>query len=334
MAGKPDYTLLKPILDLATPLDVGYALVKEKGYYKVHVDISRTGFNSVRELPREQLPIPQQFLLTMLAYQPIEAGLFTIQKEYEDRCLFYLYHIIPEQMPDYQLSQGSLSLRYNIEITLNSCRVTLDLKSSGFSALREIPKDQLPTAERMFITFLSGIPLNNGAFFVNQRLIAKLFFFLAKLEHVYHAGAGHKLRVRTERLPYNLLLKAIGNSYQLVLAEDQHVNPKDLMVLGEKEYIAMTKDNFWPITLADHYALTPFVEHRALLLPSGQAPEFLSQYVPALNLRNINYTLDNATAALEKRIITRAPIPVLEIQQKTSGLIQAKLFYDYGLNQK
>ena len=38
------------------------------------------------------------------------------------------------------------------------------------ASLRDVPKDKLPTAERMFISFLSGIPLNNGAFFVNQRL--------------------------------------------------------------------------------------------------------------------------------------------------------------------
>jgi non-specific serine/threonine protein kinase len=314
--------VFKSLLTIKPEIRLRYEPRWEKGLLLVTVDCQNSGYKVLREIPQELLTVPEQLLVKILIHQPQRDGAYDIQKDYQERVLFFLQDIVPGFTATFD--QGPLRLTYVCECAPTYCKVVPNVKASGFVALRDVPRDQLSAEERIFISFLAGIPINGGSFFVSQHLLAKLFYLLAKLKNVVDLQ-GKPILVSSKNFHGTLV---VDNMLRLTCRDDDG-RCDEYTVVGERNYFIKTRGIYAPINAFAAQVLNILRLEKDTRITAGDFPDFISMYVPLIR-EHMDVELHAEAENLNKRIITRVPTPVLKLQKEGKEVLVAVL-YDYGL---
>ncbi|MDR1323554.1 MAG: DEAD/DEAH box helicase, partial [Candidatus Margulisbacteria bacterium] len=215
----------------------------------------------------------------------------------------------------------------------NSFRVAVDLTDTSFRLLRDVPKGHLPRAEKIFISFLAGVPVSSGCFYVNQKLLARLCYLLAKLDRrqirgtdLNFSSAGPDLRgvFREKKGRYEFLLQ-IGEK---ILRAD------NAELLGEKNQVLLFENTVYQL---DHFiaaALAKYLTGGAVYLSKAEALQFSADCLPVLTERGLPIELPESLRALKNSVLAGPSTPTLEIIKEAAGILEIKLSYDYGLPER
>lgn len=295
----------------------------------IALQYDREEINNLKDLPRERVSVPEQALLNILTNHPQKNGRYLIGRESQERVLFLLRDILPEQIK-LPPEKPELKLKYSLEFTGQNCRVQVDLSGTGFSALRDVPKEKLTMAERAFINFLAGVPKNSGCFFVNQHQQAKMYYFLARVTSLTQ-NSGQRLKIYLTRPDYQAVFTARGGRYDFVLTLNGEILTKNNCRLGgEKNLVLLHKDTVY---LLDNFSAFLFERYllEPLSLTAAEAPRFLADCLPVLTARGLRLDLPKELAELNRSVVSTSAVPVLEILAEKNTTLRLKIKYDYGL---
>ncbi|MDR1997364.1 MAG: SNF2 helicase associated domain-containing protein, partial [Candidatus Margulisbacteria bacterium] len=285
---------------------------------------------NLKDLPREWLSIPEQLLINILIHQPQKNGRYLINKEYQERVLFFLSDILPGRIA-LPPEQPGLNLRYLIEPTKQNCKVWVDFAAAGCAALREVPKDRLSAAERVFINFLAGVPINGGCFFVGQHALARMYYFLAKLPQV-SVRSGNKLVINNFPLAYRCGFAEQDGRYEFILQSGagEVLHRKNCQLIGEKNFVLFHAGAVYTL---DYLSAVLFERYLAggIFLESAEVPRFTTDCLPVLSAAGLDFTLPDSLSATGKSVLSGPAAPVLEVLGEKNGRLTVKIKYDYGL---
>ncbi|GBR76870.1 superfamily II DNA/RNA helicases SNF2 family [Candidatus Termititenax persephonae] len=284
---------------------------------------------NLRDLPRERISIPEQLLLNILVHQPPKNGRSLIGKEYRERVLFFLRDILPQQV-SLPPENPRLQLNYLIEPARQSCRVWVDFAGTRCSALRDVPKDQLSAAERVFINFLAGVPLNNGSFFVGQHLLARLYYLLAKLPSV-SIPSGNPLKIQNRTPSLQGVFQAKNGRYKFLLKiNDVILTEQNAKLFGERNFVLLHGGEIYAL---DHFSalLLEYYLPSDIFLEKNEVPRFAADCLPILQAKGLPLLLPAELAAVHKSVIGSPAAPLLEVVAQQDDRLELKIKYDYGL---
>ncbi|MDR2428345.1 MAG: SNF2 helicase associated domain-containing protein, partial [Candidatus Margulisbacteria bacterium] len=284
---------------------------------------------NVRDVPRERISLPEQLLLNILLMCPQKDGRYLVGKEYEEKALFYLHELLPGEVrlpPE----KPWLRLRYALNLSDNNCRIVVDLSDTSFRFLRDVPKGRLPRAEKIFISFLAGVPVSSGCFYVNQKLLARLCYLLAKLDRRQIRGTDLNFCSTGPELR-GVFREKKGRYEFLVQSGAEILRADNVKLLGEKNRVLLFENTIYQL---DHFIagmLDKYLTGGAIYLSRAEALQFSADCLPILAERGLPIELPDSLRALKNSVLTGPPAPALEIVKETGEILEIKLSYDYGL---
>ncbi|MDR2430680.1 MAG: SNF2 helicase associated domain-containing protein, partial [Candidatus Margulisbacteria bacterium] len=295
----------------------------------IALEYDRAEINNLKDLPRERVSVPEQALINILVQQPAKNGRYNIAREYRERALYLLQDILPGRVvlpPE----KPEINLRYILEPTRQNCKIWVDFAGTPYAALREVPRDKLSRAERVFINFLAGVPVNGGCFFVGQHQLARMYYFLARTPNVL-LKSGRQLLIHNTPPNYQGIFRGERGRYEfaLTLAGDV-LSRRNCQLIGEKNFVLFHQgvvyalDNISAL-LFERYLPAP------VYLMREEIPKFAADCLLPLAARGLNFNFPAEFTALNASVVGAPPAPVLAVLGESAGRLKIKIKYDYGL---
>lgn len=328
-----NYSILKNLLNIEQPAQLKYSLAEKKDYYRLIIDFDREKYRALKDIPPTALSIPEQLLFNLIFNQPKSDNNFFVDKFYQEKLFFYLRDIAPQTIPPQPVQP--CYLKYFAEINRQFCKIVIDLAGSGAASLKMLDKKKLSAEERVFISYLSNVPFNNGAFYFNQQSMGRLFYFLAKLDKVYYLENKQKVNV-SGNFGLRLTLNKTASATTLNLSTQDNkkkLTAKDYLIIGDKNYAIYYADKFWTLSQTNHALLSLF-QAKQLKLNATELANFLTEILPVLkNWPALTIELPAEVNSFQETIIEKEPTPLMVIKKNKKNKIIAELFLDYELCQ-
>ncbi len=324
------HILLNFLKELPKDPELKYTLSEKSDYYRLIVDFNRDKYETLKVIPPAALSIAEQFLFNLIFNQPKSENNFFVDKFYREKLFFYLQDIPSAAVP--QVPKEKTKLKYLAEINRQFCKIVIDLSGTGADSLKNLDKKKLSPQERVFISYLSNVPFNNGAFYFNQQAMGRLFYFLAKLDNVFDIKTNEKINIGKNFIP-QLLIKKKKSGNQATLLEPagkNKLNHQQYLVIGDKNYAIYYKEVFYPLSNFN-YALLQVFHNQDIELNNIELADFLSVFAPALARRiDLELLLPEAISSFQETIIEKEPIPTLNIIVGKQKKLKAEFLLDYG----
>lgn len=322
--------LLNFLKDRPKDPELKYTLAEKKDYFRLIIEFNRANYETLKIIPATVLSTAEQFLFSLVFNQPKSDNNFFVDKFYKEKLFFYLRDIAPETVP--AIPKEKCYLKYFAELNRQFCKIVIDLSGSGADSLKTLDKKKLSVSERVFISYLSNVPFNNGAFYFNQQAMGRLFYFLVKLDNVYDIKTKEQVQLGGEFIPQLVVKKTSAGNSVILMDNSGKVKLKnsDYLVIGDKNYAIYYKNVFYSLS-SFNYSLLQIFHGQDIELNNIELADFLTIYAPRLSNRNdLKIILPNTIASFQETIIDKEPLPLLDIKVGKNKKLSAELFLDYG----